>query len=162
MVKAYTTRVGSGPFPTEQLNSIGERLQTVGFEVGTTTGRTRRCGWLDLVLLRYSHMINDYTSLCVTKLDVLSGIEELQIAVEYRIDGQIIPSWPANLQNLAKVEVVYETLPGWTEDISGVRAFEDLPAAAQNYVQRIEDYLGSPVEWIGVGPGRDAMICRRV
>lgn len=160
VVKAYTTRVGSGPFPTEQLNEIGEKLQTVGHEIGTTTGRKRRCGWLDLVLLGYSHMVNDYTAICITKLDVLSGIEELKVAVEYRIDGEKIPSFPANLENLAKVEVIYDTLPGWTEDISGCRKFEDLPANAQAYVERIEKIIGTPAKWIGVGPGRESMIIR--
>jgi len=160
VVKAYTTRVGSGPFPTEQLNEIGETLQSVGHEVGTTTGRKRRCGWLDLVLLGYSHMINDYSALCVTKLDVLSGLEELKIAVEYRIGGKKIPSFPGSLETLAKVEVVYETVPGWKEDITSARSFEDLPTNAQTYVNKIEEIIGSPVKWIGVGPGREAMIVR--
>lgn len=160
VVKAYTTRVGSGPFPTEQLNDIGETLQTVGHEYGTTTGRKRRCGWLDLVLLGYSHLINDYSALCVTKLDVLSGFKELKVAVQYILDGKPLPSFPANLENLAKVEVVYETLPGWEEDITGARKFEDLPANAQAYVNKIEEVIGSPVAWIGVGPGREEMIAR--
>ena len=160
VVKAYTTRVGSGPFPTEQLNDIGETLQTVGHEYGTTTGRKRRCGWLDLVLLGYSHLINDYSALCVTKLDVLSGIKELKIAVQYKLNGEVLPSFPANLENLAEVEVVYETLPGWDEDITGARSFEDLPANAQAYVNKIEEVIGSRVAWIGVGPGREAMIAR--
>ena len=160
MVKAYTTRVGSGPFPTEQLNEVGEHLQNVGHEYGTTTGRKRRCGWLDFVMLQYSHMLNDYTSVCVTKLDVLTGLEELQVAVEYRIDGKAIPTWPANLENLAKVEVIYESMPGWKEDISGARTFEELPQAAQDYINRIESVMGCRVQWIGVGPGRDSMINR--
>ena len=160
VVKAYTTRVGAGPFPTEQLNEIGETLQSVGREVGTTTGRKRRCGWLDLVLLGYSHMINDYNALCVTKLDILTGIKELKIAVKYLLDGEALHSFPANLENLAKVEVVYETLPGWNEDISGARTFDDLPVNAQLYVKKIEEVLACPVKWIGVGPGREAMISR--
>lgn len=160
VVKAYTTRVGSGPFPTEQLNEIGETLQSVGHEIGTTTGRKRRCGWLDLVLLGYSHMINDYTALCVTKLDVLSGLDELKIAVAYEIDGKKIPSFPANLENLAKVDVIYETVPGWKEDITGARSFEELPENARTYINKIEEVIGSPVKWIGVGPGRESMIVR--
>jgi len=160
VVKAYTTRVGSGPFPTEQLNEVGEHLQNVGHEYGTTTGRKRRCGWLDFVMLAYSHMLNDYTAVCVTKLDVLSGLDELKVAVEYRIDGKAIPTWPANLENLAKVEVVYETMPGWKDDITGARSFEELPQAAQDYINRIESTVGCYVQWIGVGPGRDSMINR--
>jgi len=105
-------------------------------------------------------MINDYNALCVTKLDVLSGLEELKIAVEYRIDGKKIPSFPANLENLAQVEVVYDTVPGWKEDITSARTFEDLPANAQSYINKIEEVIGSPVKWIGVGPGREAMIVR--
>jgi len=142
------------------LNEIGETLQTVGHEYGTTTGRKRRCGWLDLVLLGYSHMINDYTAVCVTKLDVLSGLEELKIAVGYEIDGERLASFPANLENLAKVNVIYETVPGWKEDITGARKFEDLPENAQSYINKIEELLGTPVKWIGVGPGREAMIVR--
>jgi adenylosuccinate synthase len=160
VVKAYTTRVGSGPFPTELLNELGERLQTLGFEIGTTTGRKRRCGWLDLVLLGYSHLINDYTALCLTKLDVLTGFSELKIAVAYELRGERLPSFPANLEDLAEVNVVYETLPGWEEDITGVRSFNDLPANAQAYVKRIEEVIGSPVAWIGVGPSREQMIER--
>ena len=160
VVKAYTTRVGSGPFPTEQLNEHGERMQTVGFEVGTTTGRKRRCGWLDLVLLRYSHLLNDYTGLCLTKLDVLTGFDELLVGVGYVLDGQEIPSFPANLEDLARVEVTYKSFPGWKEDITNVRSYSDLPVAAQNYVQFIEEFIGAPVSWVGVGPAREAMIDR--
>lgn len=115
---------------------------------------------MDLVLLGYSHLINDYSALCVTKLDVLSGIKELKIAVQYKLNGEVLPSFPANLENLAEVEVVYETLPGWDEDITGARSFEDLPANAQAYVNKIEEVIGSRVAWIGVGPGREAMIAR--
>jgi len=160
VVKAYTTRVGSGPFPTEQLNEHGERLQTTGFEFGTTTGRKRRCGWLDLVLLRYSHMINDYSGICITKLDVLSGFTELPVCIGYSINGEEIPSFPANLEHLAQVEVKYKVLPGWNEDITQARSFSDLPKAAQDYISFIEEFLGTPAKWIGVGPGREAMIIR--
>jgi len=160
VVKAYTTRVGEGPFPSELLDDKGEFLQTKGFEVGTTTGRKRRCGWLDLVVVGFGHLVNDYSSICLTKLDVLSGLEELKIAVEYRYKGASLPSFPANLEVLAEVEVVYETLPGWPEDITAARKFSDLPANAQSYIKRIEQLLNVPISWIGVGPARDAIIDR--
>jgi len=158
VVKAYTTRVGDGPFPTEQLNDIGEKLQSIGHEIGVTTGRKRRCGWLDMVVLRYSHMINGYTSINLTKLDILDTFKEIKIGVDYRFNGTILPSMPADLDTLAKVEVVYETLPGWEKDISGVRKFEDLPENCKRYVRRVEEIMGVPIEWIGVGPSRDAML----
>ncbi|KAJ3046821.1 hypothetical protein HK097_000483 [Rhizophlyctis rosea] len=161
VVKAYTTRVGAGPFPTEQLNATGDHLQSVGQEVGVTTGRKRRCGWLDMVVLKYSHMINDYSSINITKLDVLDQLAEVKIGVEYRLDGKKLESFPADLDILSKVEVVYETLPGWQQDISKARRFEDLPQNAQNYIARIEQLMGVKVEWIGVGAGRDAMIYRK-
>ncbi|KAJ1983174.1 Adenylosuccinate synthase [Dimargaris cristalligena] len=164
VVKAYTTRVGEGPFPTEQLNSVGETLQDVGHEYGTTTGRKRRCGWLDLVLLKYSHMVNGYTSLNLTKLDVLDGFAEIKVATGYRLPaqngqpGELLDSFPASLSTLAEVEVVYETLPGWQSDISNCRTFEELPVQAQEYVRFTENYLGVPIDYIGVGVSRTAMI----
>lgn len=158
VVKAYTTRVGEGPFPTEQLNKIGEHLQDVGHEYGVTTGRKRRCGWFDAVVVRYSHLINEYTSLNLTKLDVLDDLDEIKIGVKYTLDGQVLDSFPADLSQLARVVVDYETLPGWKQDISNVRKFEDLPVNAQNYVRRIEELVGAPVQWIGVGAARDAMV----
>jgi len=158
VVKAYTTRVGGGPFPTEQLNEIGELLQTVGGEIGVTTGRKRRCGWLDLVVLQFSNMINGYTSLNITKLDVLDTLSTIKIATAYLIDGKPLASFPADLDVLERVEVQYEELPGWQRNISSVRTFEELPAEAQNYVRRIEAEIGVPVEWIGIGQSRDAMI----
>ncbi|KAG0205458.1 phosphoribosylaminoimidazole carboxylase ade2 [Mortierella sp. NVP41] len=158
VVKAYTTRVGGGPFPTEQLNEIGEYLQTVGFEVGVTTGRKRRCGWLDMVVVNYSTIINGYTSLNITKLDILDQLEEIKIGVAYKVDGKVLEGFPANLSLLENVEVVYETLPGWKTDISKCRTFEDLPVNAQKYIHRIEDICGVPVEWIGVGVDRDDMV----
>lgn len=160
VVKAYTTRVGSGPFPTELKNEIGERIQNVGAEFGVTTGRKRRCGWLDVALLRYSHMLNGYDSLNITKLDVLSGMDELKIGVEYSIDGCKLPhgAMPSTLDELAKVEVEYVTLPGWSEDISKITCMEDLPENAKNYVKVVEDLLGLPVSWVGVGPARNSML----
>ena len=115
---------------------------------------------MDLVVVGFGHLVNDYSSICLTKLDVLSGLEELKIAVEYRYKGAALPSFPANLEVLAEVEVVYETLPGWAEDITAARKFSDLPVNAQNYVKRIEQLLNVPISWIGVGPARDAIIDR--
>jgi len=160
VVKAYTTRVGSGPFPTELKDDIGERMQTVGAEFGVTTGRKRRCGWLDVALLRYSHQLNGYDALNITKLDVLSGMDELKIGVEYVIDGKRLPrgAMPSTLDDLAKVEVEYITLPGWSEDISKITAYEDLPENARAYVETVQDLLGLPVSWVGVGPSRNSML----
>ncbi|NXE22309.1 PURA2 synthetase, partial [Ardeotis kori] len=158
VVKAYTTRVGIGAFPTEQDNEIGELLQLRGKEFGVTTGRKRRCGWLDLVLLRYAYMINGFTALALTKLDILDVFPEIKIGVAYKLDGEIIPHFPANQEVLNKVEVQYETLPGWDTDISNARTFDELPVNAQNYVRFIEMELGVPVKWIGVGKSRESMI----
>lgn len=158
VVKAYTTRVGCGPFPTEQLNAMGDHLQTVGAEFGVTTGRKRRCGWLDAVVLKYSHMINGYTSINVTKLDVLDDLDEIKIGVAYKHNGKELDSFPADLDLLSQVEVIYETLPGWKTDISKCRTWDELPENAKAYIQRIEGLVEVKVEWIGVGPGRDAMI----
>ncbi|KAJ3163949.1 hypothetical protein HDU88_006118 [Geranomyces variabilis] len=161
VVKAYTTRVGGGPFPTEQLNEIGEHLQSVGAEIGTTTGRKRRCGWLDMVVMRYSHVINDYTSINLTKLDVLDQLPEIKIGTAYIHNGVKLTSFPADLHVLEECTVEYETLPGWQTDISKCRSWDDLPANARKYVQRVEELLdGVKVEWIGVGAARDAMIHR--
>ncbi|XP_015279912.1 PREDICTED: adenylosuccinate synthetase isozyme 2 isoform X2 [Gekko japonicus] len=158
VVKAYTTRVGIGAFPTEQDNETGELLQTRGKEVGVTTGRKRRCGWLDLVLLRYAHMINGFTALALTKLDILDVFPEIKVGIAYKINDKMIPHFPANQEILNKVEVQYETLPGWNTDISNARTFDDLPVHAQNYVRFIEMELGVPVKWIGVGKSRESMI----
>ncbi|TKY89983.1 hypothetical protein EX895_001281 [Sporisorium graminicola] len=160
VMKAYTTRVGMGPFPTELHEEIGHHLQEVGAEYGVTTGRRRRCGWLDLVMMRYSCLINGYTSLNLTKLDVLDQLKELKIAVGYVIDGKELPSFPADLEVLAKVEVQYKTLPGWQQDISKVTTWEELPANCRSYVEFIEQFLGVKIEWIGVGPARESMIRR--
>ncbi|KXN75084.1 putative ADE12-adenylosuccinate synthetase [Conidiobolus coronatus NRRL 28638] len=158
VVKAYTTRVGGGPFPSEQLNQVGEHLQTVGHEFGVTTGRTRRCGWLDLVVMKYSCRINGYTSINLTKIDVLDQLDEIQVAVAYKINGKVVDSFPADLNSLEGVEVVYETLPGWKTDLSQCKDFASLPSQAQDYVQYIEKFLKVKVEWIGVGASRDSMI----
>lgn len=160
IVKAYTTRVGSGPFPTELNPSegVGKHLLNVGHEYGTTTGRSRRCGWLDLVQLRYSNDVNGFSHLALTKLDVLTGIETLKVATHYQLNGETLSSFPASLEKLSQVEITYATLPGWTENIEAARKFEDLPKAAQDYVLFIQKQLGVPVSHIGVGPARDAVI----
>ena len=119
IVKAYTTRVGEGPFPTEQLNETGERLRKIGHEFGATTGRPRRCGWLDLTQVSYTHMMNTFDSICLTKLDVLTGLETIKVGRKYILDGKELKSMPSESSELARVEVVYDELPGWTEDISG-------------------------------------------
>ncbi|KAK3809175.1 MAG: adenylsuccinate synthetase [Benniella sp.] len=158
VVKAYTTRVGGGPFPTEQLNDIGEFLQTEGHEYGVTTGRKRRCGWLDTVVVNYSTIINGYTSFNITKLDILDKLDEVKIGVAYKVDGKELEGFPADLSLLEKVEVVYETLPGWKTDISKCRTFEELPPNAQKYIRRIEELCEVPIEWIGVGVDREDMV----
>ncbi|SAM84568.1 uncharacterized protein UBRO_05854 [Ustilago bromivora] len=160
VMKAYTTRVGMGPFPTELHEEIGHHLQEVGAEYGVTTGRRRRCGWLDLVMMRYSCLINGYTSLNLTKLDVLDQLKELKIAIGYVVDGKELPSFPADLEVLAKVEVQYKTLPGWQQDISKAQTWEELPENCRKYVEFIEQFLGVKIEWIGVGPARESMIHR--
>ncbi|CAG8442480.1 2217_t:CDS:10 [Diversispora eburnea] len=144
VVKAYTTRVGAGPFPTE-LRDVREYLQKFGSEIGTTTRRLRRCGWLDLVVLKYSTMINGYTSLNLTKLDVLDQLPELKVATAYLLDGKPLDSFPADLDILGKVTVQYKTLPGWKIDISKCRRLSDLPENARNYVKMVEDYLNVPI-----------------
>lgn len=157
-VKAYCTRVGEGPFPTELIpdgpTSIGYHLGTVGAEYGTTTGRQRRCGWLDIPQMQYSCLINGFTAINLTKLDVLTGLKEIKMGVGYKHNGTILKSMPSCLQTLGECEVVYETMPGWTEDISQCKTFEELPVNAQKYVLRVQELLGVPVRWIGVGPNR--------
>ncbi|KAI5291722.1 hypothetical protein KEM54_001254 [Ascosphaera aggregata] len=160
VVKAYLTRVGSGPMPTELLNDIGDKLQSVGREFGVTTGRKRRCGWLDMVMLRFSCAINHYTALNLTKLDILDDFDEIKVGVAYKVDGKIVESFPASTDTLEKVEVVYETLPGWKTNTMGAKAWDDLPLNAQKYIQYIEKETGIPVRWIGTGPSRDHMIDR--
>jgi adenylosuccinate synthase len=159
IVKAYTTRVGEGPFPTELEDEVGEAMRAEGHEFGTTTGRPRRCGWLDIPVAAYGHLINGYTSINITKLDVLSILDEVKIGVSYSIDGKELPfgEMPSTLENLGKVTVNYESHPGWKTDISNCRTFEELPENAQNYINRIEELLGVPVGWIGTGPGREQM-----
>jgi adenylosuccinate synthase len=160
VAKAYTTRVGKGPFPTELMGEIGDRIREAGNEFGTTTGRPRRCGWLDLPILRYAVRVNGLHELALTKLDVLSGLAELQIAVAYRRGDERTEYFPAEfgVESLAEWKPIYEKLPGWDEDITGVRRREDLPDAAQTYVSRVEAWTGVPVTFIGVGPEREQAI----
>ena len=160
VVKAYQTRVGSGPFPTEQLNPDGEKLQTVGKEFGVTTGRKRRCGWLDLVIMKYSNAINHYTALNLTKLDILDDFEEIKVAVEYKVDGKPLLSFPASFDTLSQVEVVYKIFPGWKSPTTGAKTFEEMPANAQKYVEFVENFVGVHVKWIGTGKDKANMIVR--
>jgi adenylosuccinate synthase len=161
ITKAYTTRVGGGPFPTEDEGERGDWLGERGNEFGATTGRKRRCGWLDAVVLREAALVNGFTSLAVNKLDVLSGLDEIPVARAYRIDGKLTQEFPMTLDEVVRAEAVYETLPGWTEDLTGLRRYEDLPDAARRYVERIETLVDVPVDMISVGPGRDETISRR-
>jgi len=160
VTKAYTTRVGEGPFPTEDLGAVGERLRERGAEFGATTGRPRRCGWLDLVALRYAHGVNAFTELALTKLDVLGGLGKVQLCTAYRIGGSESPDFPTRAEDLARAEPVYEVLPGWDEDIAGARSYDELPPAAQELVRYVEDAVGIPVALIGTGPGEHAIVSR--
>ncbi|KAG9131457.1 hypothetical protein Leryth_015286, partial [Lithospermum erythrorhizon] len=159
VVKAYTTRVGSGPFPTEMLGKSGDLLRSAGQEFGTTTGRPRRCGWLDIAALKFCCQINGFSSLNLTKLDVLSDLPEIHLGASYKLaDGTPINSFPADLSTLEQIKVDYEVMPGWQTDISSIRKYSDLPKAACRYIARIEELVGVPVNYIGIGPGRDALI----
>ncbi|MDO4767936.1 MAG: adenylosuccinate synthase [Pseudomonadota bacterium] len=160
IVKAYTTRVGAGPFPTELSDAPGAYMQKQGAEFGATTGRPRRCGWLDLVVLRESQRLNGPTEIALTKLDVLGGLDELRLCVAYRYKGAEMEYPPQEENAMAHVEPVYETMPGWSGDISGCRAYGDLPQAARDYIGRIEEFLGIPVRIVSVGPDRDQTILR--
>ncbi|MBN2446287.1 MAG: adenylosuccinate synthase [Phycisphaerae bacterium] len=158
VVKAYATRVGDGPFPTELCDATGETIRTRGREYGTTTGRPRRCGWFDCVAARYAAMLAGPTHLAVLHMDTLTGMGELRICVGYRRDGRILNSFPAGAYDFAGVEPVYESLPGWDEDVSGCRRFADLPAAARQYLAAIQERVGAPILLVGVGPTREQTI----
>ncbi|XP_030369773.1 adenylosuccinate synthetase [Scaptodrosophila lebanonensis] len=159
VVKAYTTRVGDGPFPTEQLNEIGDLLQTRGFEVGVTTKRKRRCGWLDIPLLKYTSLVNGYTCICLTKLDILDTLPEIKVAVSYkRSNGEKLDHFPGTIAELGSIEVEYAVLPGWQTSTEDIRNFKELPENAQNYVRFLESELSVPVRWVGVGKGRESII----
>ncbi len=159
IAKAYTTRVGAGPFPSEIDGELGDRIREAGGEFGTTTGRARRVGWLDLVALRYASRINGLTGICITKLDVLSGVDPLRVAVRYRgVDGAVFESFPYHQSVLHHATPEYEELPGWSEDIRGARSFEDLPQACRDYLAFISEAIGVPVVVAGVGPERAQVI----
>jgi len=155
VAKAYITRVGEGPFPTELLDELGELIRERGFEFGTTTGRPRRCGWYDAVIARYAARVNGLTYLAITKLDVLSGLETLKICTGYRYKGEIIKEFPASLKFLAQCEPVYQEFPGWQEDISAVTDYSALPQAAKDYVKYLEEFTGVPVAIVSIGAGRE-------
>lgn len=160
ITKAYMTRVGSGPFPTELHDALGESIREAGNEFGSTTGRPRRCGWFDVPLTKYSVMINGFTDLNLTKLDVLDDLDEIKVATKYLLNGEVLESFPAALEDLAEVEVEYETLPGWKQSLDEVRSWDDLPENAKNYVLRLEELIGCPIKTIGVGMRRDQLITR--
>ena len=161
VLKAYTTRVGSGPFPTELHDEWGDRLRDVGGEFGTTTGRPRRCGWFDAVIARYAARINGLSDFFLTKLDVLSGIEQIPVCVGYRVGGTVHDEMPVSQSDFHHAQPVYEELPGWSEDISECADFDDLPKNAQAYVKALEDMSGAPISAIGVGPGRTQTLVLR-
>lgn len=161
IAKAYTTRVGKGPFPTELFDEFGTFLREKGFEYGTTTGRPRRCGWLDVVILKFAVRINSLTSLVFTKLDTLTGLEKIKLCVGYRYKGEIITDFPPELTVLAECEPVYEEFDGWTEDITKVKKYEDLPENARKYVDRVEELCECPIGIVSVGPDRNETIIRQ-
>jgi adenylosuccinate synthase len=165
IVKAYTTRVGSGPFPSElpieEEGSVGYHLSTVGHERGTVTGRVRRCGWFDGAALKRSLQINGVSGMCITKLDVLDGLEELRLCVGYKIGDTTTDLLPLGADDVARCEPIYETLPGWTESTVGAQNYEDLPTNARAYLKRIEEICGVPVDMISTGPDREETIVLR-
>jgi adenylosuccinate synthase len=160
VVKAYTTRVGSGPFPTELLDASGEFLRMNGAEFGTTTGRPRRCGWYDAPVARYSARINGVTDFVLTKLDVLTGLERIPVCVAYDVDGVRVDEMPVSQSDFHHAVPIYEEFAGWTEDITGIRIFDDLPKNARDYVLALEKMSGARISAIGVGPDREAIVVR--
>jgi adenylosuccinate synthase len=158
VVKAYTTRVGEGPFPTELHNEIGELIRTKGHEFGTTTGRPRRCGWLDLAVIKYAAAVSGIHGFALTRLDILTGLEKLKICIGYKYKGTALHEFPASLKVLAQCEPIYEEMAGWTEDITTVRKYEDLPLNARRYVERIVEITGVKMSIVSIGPKRDQTI----
>jgi adenylosuccinate synthase len=159
--KAYATRVGSGPFPTELVDEVGEHIRVKGKEYGTTTGRGRRCGWMDLVALRYSCRLNSLSGLVVTRLDILSDFPEIQAAIDYELEGEVSRHVPAESDRLAAVKPVYRRIPGWTGDLRGARSLSDLPSEARSYLDFLEEYTQTPVAVVSVGPARAETIVVR-
>jgi adenylosuccinate synthase len=160
IAKAYTTRVGKGPFVTEQDNETGDKIRKAGNEFGTVTGRPRRCGWFDVVMVRYSARINGMTSIALMLLDVLTGVEELKICIAYDIRGKRVEHFPASLKDLADAKPVYETFEGWNEDITRITSFEDFPENAKKYINRIEELVDVPIKIVSIGPKRSQTIVR--
>ena len=158
VVKAYCTRVGEGPFPTEQLNASGDRLREAGHEYGTVTGRPRRTGWLDACVVRYAGMLSGIDYMAVTRLDILDGFDEIKMCTGYRYRGKLLNEIPASLKVLAEVEPVYETFPGWKTDISGIRSYDELPGNAKKYLERMAEATGIALGIVSVGPNRDQTI----
>jgi len=161
IVKAYTTRVGEGPFPTELFDAIGQRIGEVGREFGTVTGRARRCGWFDAALVRQSVALNGIAGIALTKLDVLDGIETLKICTGYELDGEVLSYLPAGLKKQSRLKPVYEEMEGWSQSTQGARSWRDLPAAAVKYVRRIEELIGAPVALLSTSPERGDTIMMR-
>ncbi len=160
VLKAYTTRVGEGPFPSEEKGEKGDQLREQGSEYGTTTGRPRRCGWFDAVIARYASRINGLTAMAITKLDVLSGLETINMAVAYECQGKTIKDFPSDITGLQQCKPVYEVFPGWDEDISHISSISNLPGAAKLYLEAIEEMAGVPIELISVGPDRSQTIVK--
>ncbi len=161
IVKAYTTRVGSGPFPTELFDEVGDHLGTRGHEFGATTGRQRRCGWLDIVSLKRSLQINSVTGICITKLDVLDGLEKIKICVGYKLDGQRVDVPPVGADRIAQCEPVYIEVPGWNDSTVGIKSYDKLPVAAQSYLKKVEELCGVPIDVISTGPDRSETLILR-
>jgi adenylosuccinate synthase len=161
IVKAYTTRVGGGPFPTELFDDDGEHLGVKGHEFGATTGRKRRCGWLDVVSLKRSLQINSVTGMCITKLDVLDGMQTVKICVGYKLDGKEVNTPPIGADNFERCEPVLIEMPGWSESTVGAEKYEDLPQAARDYLKKVEELVGTPIDIISTGPDRaETMVLR--
>ncbi len=161
VAKSYCTRVGEGPFPTELIDDMGVKIRSLGEEFGTTTGRPRRVGWFDSVVVRYSALVNGMTDLCITKMDILDTLPEIKICTAYRYNGEIITKMPSNLEALAECTPVYETMPGWMCDTTECRMFRDLPVNAQKYILRLEELVGLPISMVAVGAERNSTIVRR-
>jgi adenylosuccinate synthase len=160
VAKAYTTRVGEGPLPTELNDAIGQRLRETGMEFGASTGRPRRCGWYDAVAVRYAVRVNGIDALALTKLDVLDGLEEIKICTSYTCNGASVQEFPSDLGQLAACQPVYESIEGWTQPTKGVRRFADLPAGARKYIARLEEVTGVPAGIVSTGSDRDDTIVR--
>ncbi|TFJ95162.1 intercellular adhesion molecule 4-like [Platysternon megacephalum] len=160
VLKAFTTRVGEGPFPTELFDDVGDELREIGGEFGTTTGRPRRIGWMDVVIGRYAQRVNGVTDFVMTKLDNYDHLDEIPVCVAYRINGELVPDMPVNQTDFHHAEPVYEVLPGWKSDISGCREWEDLPPNAQRYIEFVESHIGARISAVGVGPGREEIVVR--